>query len=888
MTIKPAKEIGSQTSIRQLQARLNALPGNQNNAYTSNEWVFRDNRQNTYTISFTIAEKVLKTYPEWLQLHNLDSLTLTKQLTLSLAERTGITNYQQTYRGLLVWLAAFANNNIMNINRDILPDIFRFRLTHSISAHGTYPTREVVSYGGISAPSILKLQEACDEIALSWFDRHVTNDSIKSCLKTLIPELTDGELTYRDWRDGKSFNLLTLDYGQYYVEHCSKVFEAHYPLALALRQTQNEAVQIANSLNISLNSLNSCLARILEGQKAEDIEPKAPNYIDRIQQAVLSHFTSNFRQSSFEHQLLRHETIDEITELLALPRSTENGDRLRVIILHWLQNGYDEELHRLLNECQAPVSWSLFEQTVELVKRRHNDIHLSIPTPQFFAELGFTNNQGYGRGVVSQYIDWVAKAGLTVVIALTGWRKSEFGFPRSAVRESRNMDKLDEYAFPHRYQVDWHVHKTNGQIRTLREITFGIFSVIVRLQCLHNRGADQPCLYAVSAEKSDPSKSEGAVDAAVINTWPHFVHHYSDFKTLDDLHSWSVLKKTEALNGFLTEDQHSERKRLLLLCSPQEWEAFTVDENLTTAWRRARSDWPRISFMWSKKAKSARGWAVKYRQNTLRRDWTEILDAHLSGATREWFFGMSVEEIISNKQIGATIKNEIMADLLYPSPHAFRHMWAESVYRRFDGDAGWMIRSQFKHITRRMWLTYIRDKDNRFDHQRAKLSVTNSLVENFLNHKGERHTGQMAVLLRRLAQKTKVLTPDEQKEMAATLATQEIENLKSNPWGYCLLMRRSRHKAKCASGGEPMRHNASPELCLGCIHNLMQTSNVEWMIFHLQAHVEALNNPVVPLILKKSSYELVRTTVSHIRKLDPNHDALPELETALTNYQSAI
>lgn len=121
-----------------------------------------------------------------------------------------------------------------------------------------------------------------------------------------------------------------------------------------------------------------------------------------------------------------------------------------------------------------------------------------------------------------------------------------------------------------------------------------------------------------------------------------------------------------------------------------------------------------------------------------------------------------------------------------------------------------MIRSQFKHISQHMWLAYIRDKDNRFDHQRAKLAVTHSLVANFLNHKGEGYAGQMSVLLRRLSQKTRVLTTDEQKELAAKLATQEIENLKANPWGYCLLMRRSRHKAQCAEGVSPCATMRAP------------------------------------------------------------------------------
>ncbi|PTB95724.1 hypothetical protein C9993_10130, partial [Marinobacter sp. Z-F4-2] len=366
-----------------------------------------------------------------------------------------------------------------------------------------------------------------------------------------------------------------------------------------------------------------------------------------------------------------------------------------------------------------------------------------------------------------------------------------------------------------------------------------------------------------------------------INLWPHFVQHYPDFKLLDDLDSWHTLAEIEASQELLTMPQQRERERLLALRSSQEWDTIAIDENLRTAWHRARSEWPRLAFLWSKNTRANRGWVVQYRQGDLRTDWTELLNAHLSDETQQWLFSLSIEELKTNKEVGRALSNEVLAEALYPSPHAFRHMWAESVYRRFDGDAGWIIRSQFKHISQRMWLAYIRNKDNRFILKSAKLHVTHSLVENFLKNKGEGYAGQMTTLLRRLFQKTKIMTADEQKELAARLATQEIENLKSNPWGYCLLMRRSRHKANCTQGGEPMRHNASPELCLGCIHNFMQSSNVEWMIFHVSAHVEALINPVVPNIFKKSSYELIRNTTRHVRKLNPSHEALPELEDAL-------
>ncbi len=887
MTKNTIRKLREQPDVKQLQALLTALPGNMSNVYEANKWVFQDDRQNIYTVSFTLAESVLELYPEWPQRQDINSVTLVKQLWLSLAERTGISNYVKTYRGLLLWMAAMASNSASTLTRGVLPEILSFRLTHTVSGGGIYPAKTLVSYSSLFCPSLLRLQEVCEDLGLHWFGREITNNSVQNSLKKLIPNLTDGEITYHDWKQGQSFNLLTLDYGRYYVEHCLNVFEEHAPLAIALRRTQLNEHQIAESLSIEPSTLNTILCQILEGYKAEDINQESPNYVRRIQRTVLDHFRSAYRQTRFEHELMREDTLREIAGIFGLAQSPENVDRLRVVFWGWFQRGLRKETEELLGQCQTPVPWALFEQTLESVRRRCDDAPLSMPSPKFFFEMGFEKKQDGGISNINRFIAWVAKAGLTGIVALTGWRRSEFGFPWSAIQQTRNTDKLDEYALPHRYQVDWYVYKTNGKVRTLREITFGTITMIDRLRHLNDSGTEQPCLYSVNANRKDPSKSETAVDAAVINLWPDFVQHYPGFRLLDDLESWHKLAETEASQELLTMTQHRDRERLLALRPAQEWDTTAVDENLRTAWLRARSEWPRLAFIWAKNTNANRGWVVQYRQGVLREDWTELLNSHLSDETQKWLFSLSVEGLRKNKEVGRTLSNEVLAESLYPSPHAFRHMWAESVYRRFDGDAGWIIRSQFKHISRRMWLAYIRNKDNRFILQSAKLQVTHSLVANFLSHKGEGYAGQMTTLLRRLFQKTKILTPEEQKELAAKLATKEIENLKSNPWGYCLLMRRSRHMAKCAQGGEPQRHNASPELCLGCIHNLMQSNNVEWMIFHVSAHVDALNNPIVPSIFKKSSYELVRNTARHIRKLNPDHDALPEIENALTSYQRA-
>lgn len=63
------------------------------------------------------------------------------------------------------------------------------------------------------------------------------------------------------------------------------------------------------------------------------------------------------------------------------------------------------------------------------------------------------------------------------------------------------MDKLDQYAFPHRYQVDWYVYKTSGRVRQLREVTFSAVAIAERLGRIHGSDDDRPCLYGTFNKK---------------------------------------------------------------------------------------------------------------------------------------------------------------------------------------------------------------------------------------------------------------------------------------------------------------------------------------------------------------------------------------------------
>ena len=109
----------------------------------------------------------------------------------------------------------------------------------------------------------------------------------------------------------------------------------------------------------------------------------------------------------------------------------------------------------------------------------------------------------------------------------------------------------------------------------------------------------------------------------------------------------------------------------------------------------------------------------------------------------------------------------------------------------------------------------------------------------------------------------------------------------TEPAGLVRGARHHRCHADGAQSGEPQRHNASPDLCLGCMHNLMQSKNVEWILSHIQTHVDSVNNPMVPTVFKESSYALIKNAVKHIRTINSKHKVLSELEDILARAKGA-
>lgn len=866
--------------LGELQARLESLPGSHRNDFSSKKWVFSVSNDVEQIIDFSRLSIIEESYRNWFISLDFDLIYVSKIIWLTCAEGGGVGGYQNRFAGIVLFWMALASINATDLSEENLAEVLAYILTHRWKGDRLSRRIKIPPTRTFRTQWPLELwRSGLRSVGLSLISPRLSYATIRKVFVTLIPKLTGDSLTYADWEKGGSFNSLTLDHGQYYVEHCLTFFEENFALASALQSVYSLISDMASDIHIHRTNLLRWVRCFLQGGMVEDLVGTGGfNWVKsrKVYQLVVSQFEATYRKSRFLSEIMKYEILRTFAKRLGLKADLSDIDRLRMVVFLWLENSSIEETTALLRGFNAPVNFSDFEKELRKLHKKSFMASCNIPALEKYRDLGVE--------YPLELVRLVGSAGLTGVVALTGWRRSEFGFPASAIRMFPNQDKLDQYAFPIRFEIVWFVSKTHGDVSVPREITFGIAWLVRRLQHLNGTSANMPCLYLCRKDRtqSDAFDSRDAVRTAVSAVWGHFVHHYPPFQKLDRLNHRQTGSDNEPILG----SSAVTHQVPALISSIDAVNELRINANVWEAWSRCRRDWPVVDFLrCSENAIDRQNWLVKYRDGSLRKEWIEVIDSNLSEDMRCKLTELD-EVACKSPDIVYAFSQDLGSDVLCPTPHAFRHMWVEGVYRRFDGDVGWLVRSSFQHISRIMWLSYVRDKDNRSMHQWVKIQVITSLVENYLTHCGEGYTGQFSIWLRRLMRKTKVMAPEEQEEFARYLSSVEIVDIKASPWGYCLLKRRTMAKAQCAESRQPQRHNASPDLCLGCVHNFMQSSNVEWMLLHAQTHIEALRSERTPAIFKRTSFRMLNNLSKHIRILDNKHEALEELNEVLEVYKT--
>jgi hypothetical protein len=875
--------------LTDLQSQLNARIGSKNNSFHQNEWYFKKD-SGVIKLNFELLRKLALKSKTWAS--SADEIIYSvKLLWLEVTAKSfSVGSYHNKYKGLCLLASYLITTDQKSIDQDNLYGLLEFTLMNSWQKNSFHKRLSPKTYDSYRAEDTADFWQITryNNVLAFGFSRPANKNNIKKMITSVLEDLSGNDLTYRDWVEGGSFDFLTLDQGKYYIEHCINFCNTNINIAIATKTIFNDSTEILTKIGWSVSKRNlSYISSALIGELPEKLIKNRKISLAKITiliEEVRQRYTSIYLKLYKDKQLSCMESISSLANKLftkKVPKVTL--DKLKFMV----ENRETAFLKKWLYELNLSINASEFNLLVESIADNIKCPIIVFPNKNYLNSIGL-NKIRHNNNLLKPYITMVKTAGITSIVALLGWRESEFGFPLSSIKVFENKDFLDSSHMLLRYNVLWHVKKTNGQTKLNREISYSAYQLIKQLALLNNADINAPCIYSVSGIKKDIHQSNSAISTAIHSMWGHFVEHYPPFKKLDEIKEIKKIKEKLTLGDVLSNDEATILRTENYVESNESLMRVNQDKNLLSAWKRVKTEFDRVSFFLTPSGNALKiGWLYKYKLRTLPKESLIMLDNFLSEETKK-----AINLISSESEITGTFTQQVTTELvsgcIYPTPHALRHMWAEAVYRRFDGDAGWMIRSQFQHISSSMWLSYIKNKDNRRLHDKVKIKVISSLLKNYLMKHTEGYSGKLHVFLRRLYKNTSISSMEDFDNKIDEFAKFEFKDIKSTPWGYCILKYRQIQTAKCTQNGMPQRQNASPKLCLGCNYNLTQSTNLEHIVLNLSNDINIVKNGNLPEAYLNSSYETLRNTRRHIRELDPSSQYLPVIEGAIEKHMTRL
>ncbi len=693
-------------------------------------------------------------------------------------------------------------------------------------------------------------------------DKNISEKLLQTKLSNIIPRLTNNTLTYLDWKIGGSFNTLSLDIGGYYIDHCVQFFEKNIELAIVLNIILNRGFEVIKNLFGDINLKNymspyrSEIIKVLQGGHPED----SKHYSVIRAKAIHDKITNIFFHE--HHKLNKYKarfSIDSVNALAAFYNVNLN-DFQAALIRNYIQLKLDQittssVLDRAILDIFPSID-AVMDFTEKYVQENSLESKVGIPDINFFLKIGCETKSQLNENYIDDFIRKVQSSGQIACLAFTGWRSSEMDFSKESFFADLNLDILDANSIPITYNIKHYAPKTHGKHKVKREVTHNLYSIIMLLSRLNLSAYKDPCLVTMGNQsyKNNLSVAEILKRSSGF-LWQNFANFYPQFIELRS--------KLSLLN---TNDVELDQLKWTPLYRAHE--KIHIELELTNL------------------TKIRNGLSTALKTNDLSEHAKDIIKSRVP---KEYMQNILKQSLNSTHTEFSTknLSKEITRSLIRPTPHAFRHMWAEAVYRRFDGDVGWAIRSNFKHISNNMWLAYVRNKDSQSQHQKTKSLVVSSLLKNYISKKGNGYAGAIDTTLRRLISQTKIIDIDELTFYSELYGNQEIEDIKSTPWGFCLLRSRHQSSAKCAEHGVPQRSKASPSLCLGCVNNLAMTSSIEGILLSTanDLKVIASKDERMPSSYKRASYKTVKLALSYLKKLNADKNVIQSYQKALKNQE---
>lgn len=870
----------------------------------NNKFVFKRELYGSHTINFNLLNESTE-----LPLSLIDVVFERQSSKLAIPEVAKLiwaelahTNASQTtlyniYRGVMILLRFFVNHNVNSIKRSDLFSLYRDLLMTSIEKNMFVDRLTAINHSLFVAADLNKVINICSQYSIPLFERNVKPKHLKQAMNEAVEECT--EASFADYRESGSFDRLTLDYGRFYIEHVNSSFFKFYTSALAVQDAIDYEVSVKR-----LKSQRTIYPHVLCGETLNDtvnyFHDETESYVIDKYRECHEKYTEFYLKRSREHLFFKTDFIKMFCASLGAEEIFQNEECIKGLLIS--KQRLEPEKYK-----------ELFSQVCTRIKLKQRKKFLDF---QFFEEQLTTLTNGYKEEVTpiselpeiyeylkikdsknkrssKSYAHYITSAGCTLMLSLLGWRGSEMGFPMSAINIDYNIDALDQAWYPLRFHVKWLVPKTAGNTKIEREITQNVFIIASMLQKLVKADDHQPCLYP-TAYNSDAQLGERVFEShprmanrCAIN-WESYVYNCDYFHALTQIDTY------EQKDNLSSVDLAKFRAAKQLLNSD------SLIRQVRKVKKRVQDEWKRISIV---------GLATKTPEQLTYVVINKYVNDELDIATKSTIekhvpldilkrVSKQVESLLPGEKLAKNVSevfaDELKSGCIYPSPHAFRHIWAESVYRRFSGDVGWFIRSNFKHFSDAFFYRYLKNKKLKGIDDTGKRDALTSLLFRYIETKEEEgahdFAGKTEVMLRRLFQRTELIKLDQKDDLNQLLAeftTEELLDIESTPWGYCIPRRRALDKSACAENGEPQQHLASPEYCFGCQNFLMEQAHVPLALIAIAKDVEALKCEQLPFHFKQSSVKAVRELIARLKQLDCNNKALLN-EKYIEDLQGAL
>jgi hypothetical protein len=825
-----------------LSERLCRLTPSNNAELSDMQWQFSTDIDRYVTLDFQLFEKkhirlnfdVSIEYCD--ECMKLQSVELAKLLWISLTSRLkpGSQQYRGAFTGLLLLFSFLNRKNISRLTKLELEEYFSYCLNNDVTE--TRITRRLTppSFGNrLECFSFAKLREILELYRITELLDYFSEETAKRQLnKVCIEQLN---LTAAEYRQGGSFNLLGLDVGKYYLDHCSNIFEENLIFTSTLSNTllKCSSAKTIKRFKLSERKRSSYLGLILNGETT-DIDTEEFSLFENF---VHAEFRKKYKEIHLKTKVFQLDYINTLVEKLKLPEQYDTQEFIRVLLYieihgdtHFSSENIWSEYLASLEEnrlIELPTLGGLMDSVKQLT---FADMHLPTSTfklRQFIksevdrmSELCRSSGLNGLRKTLN-LIDKISYAGTTCFVGATGWRASEFSFPLSAVTISRNDDPIDNYYTPLRFHVVWPVKKQSGETKLTREITLGSYLIALQVNNLRGVSPRNPIF---------PS-----IELSVKDGWRHFVQNYRLFTDLN---------------------QQSQ------LTSPQYRELRIIKEKVTRELKIVSSALDRYGNNYIGEM------LKRYQNNTISKDERLLLSENISVDTLEkvssGLFDLDKNAIMS-------IRAEALEGKSYPTPHSFRHIWAEAVYQRYRGDVGKFLRSHFKHMDGRFIAAYLREKAMKGIMKLVERHFINNCVREHiesLDDKYREYAGQTDRFLGKVMHATKIVSHDEYKELARKIGDERIISAQSNPWATCFLRIGTNSRAKCSIDGYPQPQNSSPKLCLDCINADITEGNFNGIVVYIKPDIDACRSPDLPAFIKDYHIKVVNSALKAVRKLN--------------------